>query len=224
MDNDNVKRWKAKNLRYKKAAMETLSFDAIKEELYNIVNECAEIQWFMSDTETLLNALDGDTEEEFEFRMMFAELEAKCDRLHDLFYTSYVTKHFDDMMVGILGNRYKVVGYDFYEEDYFGLTTFEAELAQTESGKLLMRLTKEQLISIWGQCLGIVISFLDIRHKYDYLKATFDILRDRNTSILKLVKDIDEVYEKAIEDKPWGEHSRLLDNLIAALPDQIWIE
>lgn len=224
MNTETVKREKARNMRYKKSALSTLGIETIKDELYEIGSECSNIQWFVDDDETLLNALDGDEEEEYEFRMMFSDLSAKCDQLDYAIRENYVTEHFDDLLVGILGDRYRVVGYDGYEEDYFNLTSWEGGLAQKESGKRLMRLTKEDLLSVAGQCLGVVISFLDIRHTYDYLKSTFDILKNENTSVLKMVKDIEEAYEKANEADFYGENARSLDILIQSLPERFWLE
>ena len=75
------------------------------------------------------------------------------------------------------------------------------------SGKRLMRKTKEEMISIIGQCFGIVIAYLDLRQSYDYLKATFDILRDDNLSILKMIKEIEAAYEAA-EKEQFSEYAQ----------------
>ena len=74
------------------------------------------------------------------------------------------------------------------EEDYYSLTAYDAQLAQTEAGKRLMRKTKADMLSTIGQCVGTLIAFLDLRQSYDYLKATVDILRDENTSLLKQIR------------------------------------
>lgn len=224
MNKDELKREKARNMRYKKAAMAAIGLDTINDELYEIGNECADIRYFIDDEETLMDALDGDDEEAYEFKMMFSDLSFKCEQLDGAMRDNYVTEHFDDFFVGILGNRYSAVGYDGYEEDYFSLTCWQTGLAQTESGKRLTRLTKDELLSVAGQCMGIVLSFLDIRYKYDCLKATFDILRNENTSVLKLITDINEAYEKANADDFYGDSTKRLDMLISSLPDRNWLE
>lgn len=220
---DNGRAYKAKQMRYKKAAMQMLNIEQITDELYNISSECDEIRYFMSDDETLTAALDGDDEEAYEFRMLFLDLSAKCEQLVNILQEEYVSEHFDDLLVGMLGNRFNTIGYDGFEEDYYNLTRFESDLAQRESGKRVMRLNKEQIISTCGQCLGIVISFLDVRHSYDYLKASFDILKDNNTSILKTVKDIEALYEKAVNDGYWGENTKLFNDFVMSLPDELWL-
>lgn len=65
----------------------------------------------------------------------------------------------DDCTVALIGNRYNTLGYDSEEEDYFSLTGYEQELAQTEAGKRLMRMTKAEMISTIGQCFGITLAF-----------------------------------------------------------------
>lgn len=218
---------RARGLRYKRPALDTLGYDAICDELYEISEACSEIQWFMDDdNETLLNALDGDEDEEYEFRMAFSDLSAKSEQLWEVIRGEVVRDSFDDCTVGLIGNRYNTIGYDGFEGDYFSLTSFEQELAYTDSGKRVMRMTKQEMVSTIGQCLGIVVAFLDLRHSYDYLKATFDILKDENTSILKVIKGIEIAYESA-DKTEWDIYSREVkefDSLVANLPDRFWIE
>lgn len=218
---------RARRLRYKRPALDSLGYDAICSELYEISDACSEIQWFMdNDGETLLNALDGDEDEEYEFRMAFSDLSAKSEQLWEIVMGEVVRDSFDDCIVGLIGNRYNLIGYDGYEEDYYSLTSFEQELAYTDSGKRVMRMTKQEMLSTIGQCLGITVAFLDLRHSYDYLKATFDILRDENTSILKVIKGIEIAYESAdkMEWDNWSREVKEFDSLVANLPDRFWIE
>jgi hypothetical protein len=222
---ENQKRYKSRNMRYKKSALQMLNIDDIERELDDIRCEYSDIQWFMSDDETLIDALDGDEDEEFEFRMLFSDLSAKGEQLDYAIRNNDVTKYFDDFIVNLVGDRYNVIGYDSYQEDYFSLTQFEAGLAQTESGKRLMRLTKDELLSISGQCLGIVIAFLDIRHSYDYLKSAFDILKEKNTGVLNAVKRIEELYELAEKANFYfrDPNTKLFENCTRELPDEVWI-
>lgn len=217
---------RAKNLRYKKAALASLSYESMSDELYEISSACGDIQYFMSDDESLVAALDGDEDDAFEFRMMFSDLSAKCDQLDEAIRDSGVQEHFDDFMVGLLGNKYHAIGYDSVEEDFYGLTSFEGELAQTESGKRIMTLTKANILSVAGQCLGAALAFLDVRYSYDYLKATFDVLKDQNVAFLQAIKDIEAAYsDAAAEDfNPYCSRTRIFDRLVSALPDQSWLE
>ncbi len=77
---------RAKNLRYKRPALASLGLDIITTELAEISEACSEIQWFIDgDDETLLNALDDDEEDEYEFRMAFSDLSSKAEELNNTF-------------------------------------------------------------------------------------------------------------------------------------------
>lgn len=224
---------RTRNLRYKRPALASMGYDAMITELWDIREACESIHWFTDqDDDTLLNALDGEEDEAWEFRMAFSDLEAKADRLTQIIHDYYgwegepFQRTYDDCTTALIGNRYKLLGYDFEEEDYFALTGYDRELAQTEAGKRLMRRTKAELLSAIGQCLGTLLAFLDLRQQYDYLKATFDILRDENTSLLRVIKDIDAAYEDI--SAGWlhctREAVRRFDTLLEDLPDRAWVE
>ena len=218
---------KARQLRYKRPALASVGYQTMETELSEIVEKCNEIQYFIDeDDDTLLNALDGNDEDEYEFKMSFSDLTFKAEQLYDAIHESCVEEYFDDCTVGLLGNQYNSVGYDSFEEDYYSLTRYEEELAYTESGKRLMRKTKEEMISIIGQCFGIVIAYLDLRQSYDYLKATFDILRDDNLSILKMIKEIEAAYEAAEKEQfsEYAQCTKHFDGLVKSMPEKLWIE
>lgn len=209
-----------------------MGFEFLRVELDDIRDACDTIHWWTDqDDETLLNALDGDDEDVWEFKLAFSHLEAKADELFEMIYElcryeDDFGQVYDDCTVALIGNRYQTIGYDSFEEDYYALTGYEPGLAQTESGKRLMRRTKAEIISIIGQCFGILIAFLDLRQQYDYLKATFDILRDENTSMLQQVREIDAAY-KALVTADWSarpEAEKKFDRLLSALPDRVWVE
>lgn len=217
---------RSRQLRYKKAALAELGYEQIRDSLYEISDECANIRWIMDgDIDTLTNALDGDEEEAYEFRMMFAELSAECEQLWSAI-DEYEEQHFDDCSVALIGNRFEAVGYDDFQEDYYSLTSYESELAVSESGKRIMRMTKPEMLQEIGRTLGIILSFQNVQYKYEYLKATMDILNGENTSYLQMIKDIESAYEKANEDgfHDWEQSTRNFDRLIGALPDKTWIE
>ena len=223
----NAKAMKAKAMMYKRPALASMGYDHMISELYEIQEACEDVRWFMEQgDDTLLNALGDDEEAEWEFRMAFGDLDGKAYQLIERLQEDLIQEDYDDCTVAMIGNRYDCVGFDSYQEDYFSLTRYEPDLAQTEAGKRLMRHTKAEMISTFGQCLGALIAFLDIRQQYDYLKATMDILRDENTSLLKQIKEIDAAYEAAADENflSWGSSTRKFDNLAQALPDWRWIQ
>ena len=227
IEKSEIKSRRTRNLRYKKPALASFGYDAIVAEMWEIIGAIEDVQWFIDDgDETLLNALDGDNEAEWEFRMAFADLAAKADRFHELWDEMVDKQAFDDYTVALIGNRYKLIGYDWDEEDYYSLFGYEKDLAFTEAGKRVMRHTKADMLSNIGMCMGIMIAFLDLRQSYDYLKATFDILRDENTSLLQTLKEIQDLYAKAAAENfySWRDATRQFDRMLANLPDHVWIE
>lgn len=213
---------RSRTLRYKRPALASMGFEAMRDELDMISDKCCDIHWWTdTDDETLLNALDGDEEDAWEFRLAFSELDNACDRLNQALWNSGIdAETFDTCTVALIGNRYNLVGFDDYEEDYFALTSYESELAEGEAGKRIMRLTKKEMISTIGQCFGILMAFLDVRQRFDYLSATFDILKDQNTALLDTIKEIEQLYEKARDDL---HNCTAFDALVNTLPQELWV-
>lgn len=227
-DIQQTKAERARSLRYKRPALDSMGYDFISDELCKISEVCSNIHWFAGqEDETLLNALDGNEEDEYEFRVAFANLEVKVAQLTQALqdHMCEIRDYFDDCTVALIGNRYNVLGFDTIEEDYYALSSFESELAVTESGKRLMRHTKAEMLSMIGQCMGITLAYYDIRHSFDYLKATMDILRDENTSLLKVIKDINTAYEEENEEGFMNQtEGNKFNALLNQLPDRIWLE
>jgi len=223
----NTKSERSRNLRYKRPALASMGYDAMISELYDISEACSDVHWFVdNDEETILNALDGDEEAEWEFKMAFADLEGKAEELMNAVGEWDIREEYDTCTVALIGNRYRTVGYDGMEEDYFALTGYQEELAYTEAGKKLMRRTKAEMLSIIGQSLGTLVAFLDLRQRYDYLKATMDILRDENTSLLQTIKEINAAYNAAAADGfyGWYDSVKKFDRLLNSLPARAWLE
>ena len=223
---------KTRNLRYKSPALASMGAHNIMDELDAIMCACNDVRYYIEQAdgdETLLNALDGDEDAEWEFCMAFADLAASAEQLQTILYNQNFEdfyRDFDDATVALIGNRYNVLGFDAEEEDYFALTNYEEDLAQTEAGRRLCRLTKAEMLSRIGWAFGITLAFFDLRQKYDYLKATFDILRDENTSLLDTIREIERAYAETEADdfREYKESTRRFDRLCAALPDRAWLE
>ncbi len=231
-DAEETKRWKAKQLRYKKPIVKGLNLEVIREELWDIQEECENVHWYFdTDEDTLINALDGDEDEAYEFKMMFSDLCAECDQMSEDLREEWVPDCFDRFFVAIGAGEScgGLLGYDYHECDYFGLS-YEGEWAESESKKVLKRMTKDELIEASRQCFRVYQSFIALRHRYDCLKAAMDILRDQNTGYLQMVKQIEEIYEKAEEESD-GFHYQLsgkkgmeLDMILKNMPQEAWIQ
>lgn len=233
MSAEETKRYKAKQLRYKKPIVKDLNLRTIQQELWDIQEACEDVRWYSdTDEDTLINALDGDEEEAYEFKMMFADLCAECELMRDDLEEEWIPDCFDRFFVAAgAGESFGgLLGYDSYEQDYFGLSCEEA-WAEDESKKVLKRMTKDELIAASRQCFRVYRSFIALRNRYDCLKASKDILRDQNTGYLQMVKQIEDVYEKADKETEgfrWtsgrspalDELNRILENM----PQEAWIQ
>jgi Tfp pilus assembly protein PilN len=49
-----------------------------------------------------------------------------------------------------------------------------------------------------------------------------DILKDENTALLNVIKQIEQEYEDA--DKTCFNDTRMFDRLLGQIPDRIWVE
>jgi hypothetical protein len=134
MTETETRRYKARQTLYRRAALDSLEYDSIGGQLEAISEECDDITYYYSYEDTLLDALDGDSDEAYEFRMMFTDLSVNCERLNEALQYVNAREYFNDVCVGLVGSKWRTVGYDGYEEDWRALTQFEAELAQTEKG------------------------------------------------------------------------------------------
>ncbi len=224
---------KARSLRYKHAALESLGSEFINDRLCEIEEACDDVQYFMdSEGKTLLDALDGDEEEAYEFTMMFADLSGDAYRLRDsLSEWGFDCQDYDDVTVAMIGERYRLVGFDIYEKDYYRLGGgYEKEWANEEAKKRLMGKTKAELLECVRRNWCIFLAFFDLDQRYQHLQATMDILRGDNTALLAVIRDIENKYEamfskwdsvyKHLDQKA----EREFDALLESLPDRAWIE
>ncbi len=226
MNAKQTKAAKVRMMRYKRPALASMGYDKIREELEEITEACDEIRYYdESDAESLLAAFDGDETEEEEFRMGFFDLSASAYELWEAIEDLCEKVEYDDCTVALIGNRYNLVGFDYGEEDYYDLCGYDCELANTEAGKRLMRLTKKDMLSTIGQGVGVLTSFLDLRQRYDYLKAALDVVRDENGSILQLLSDIEAAYDEAekVKFRSHEKATKKFDELTKSLPDRVWI-
>ena len=239
---------RCENLRYRKPALQSMGYFDILNGLEEIQDICIDIHWWIdSEQDFLMDALGGD-EEAFNFRFAFSDLETDAERLSDALreygwhidrddgeedddeYTA-VERAFDDMTVALIGNRFRLVGFDDYEMDYFSLAGYESSLAETEAGKRVMRMTKKEMLSTIGNCMGILLAYMDLQYKFDRLKATMDILQDKNSAMLDTIKDIEKAYDDWAKDTDiyhgmeishGRESAERFDELLEKLPAEIW--
>lgn len=81
-----------------------------------------------------------------------------------------------------------------------------------------------------NQAFRVLMCFLNVRYRYDYLKASFDVLKGENTSFLDAIRQIEKEYDDIMTHGAEDTYSvrkdreRHFDTLVAALPDKVWVE
>lgn len=228
---------KARNLRFKRPALRSAGFERIMSDLEEICAACDEVVYAADGDWELIGNLIGDEEEADEFRMLFPGISADAERLYENLMDCSGLLHdagteYDDCTVALLGECYKydyglhISGFDPFETDYFALTSFESDLATSESGKKLMRLTKAQMLDLISRSLRILMAYLDLRQRFDYLEASMDVIRGKNMAQIKASKEINQLYEEANEVKfdPYYEATRKLNKALALMPQRVFVE
>lgn len=233
MTADEKRREKARQMRYKKPIVKDLNFDSIRDYLYEIQEACEAVRWYCEDEDTLIDALDGDEDEAFEFKMMFSDLDAECEQMLEDMETFESWSDATDLFglffvaVGAADDYGGLLGYDSYEQDYYGLDD-DHRLIEHESRKKIERLTKKEIIDAAAWCFRIYQSFISLRYRYDCLKASLDILQEKNNGHIQMVRQIEQLYDRAEMDSMGFKYRTCdsvmqLDHVISAIPAEMWV-
>lgn len=223
----NMTKEKAMQLRYKKPIARDLNLEHITQDLWDMQEACEEIRWYTDSEDgedSLLNALDGDEDEAYEFKMTFADLCAECDQMAEDLHEEWVPECFDIFFVA--AGAKNLLGWDQYEGDYFGISGLES-YAEDESKEKLKKMKKDDLIDAVRQCFKIYQAYIGLRTRYDSLKAAIDILRNQNTGHLQTVKEIEKIYAAAIEyqkgNLEYKDDWKKFEIYTQALPQEAWL-
>jgi hypothetical protein len=229
MTAEETKRHKAKQLRIKKPIATHLNIETITQDLYDIQEECEEIHWYTDSedgNDSLINALDGDEDEAYEFKMAFADLCAECERMQEDLCEEWVPDCFDIFFVAAGAGENGLLGWDSYEQDYYDISAFRS-FAEDEAKKKLKAMTKDDMIAAARQCFKVYHAYMGLRNRYDSLKAAIDILRDENNGYLQTVREIERLYREASKNDwtrdEYSKESREWKQYTDALPPEAWI-
>ena len=228
VDAEETRRNKAKQLRYKKPIVKNINLDFIKQDLYDIQEACEEVRWYTDSddgSDSLINALEGDDDEAYEFKMAFADLCAECERMWEDLHEEWIPECFDIFFVATTNDNDEMLGWDSYEEDYMGIG-YSDRFLREDAGKKLKAMTKDNLIEASMQCMKIYRAYIGLRNRYDSLKSAIDILRDKNTGYLQAVREIEKLYEEASKAEnvyEWSKASKDWSQYTNSLPQEVWI-
>lgn len=207
-----------------------MNYQFLINELYEMQDVVQDVQWFCNDEDNLVNALDGDEDEAYEFRMAFSDLAAELEQFQEDLNNEYIPDCFDDLFPAAGADYFGgYAGWDGYEQDYFGLQPFEYTYAEQEAEKRICRMTKKELLEAVGACLKVYTSYMALRYRYDCLEVSLDILREKNLQTLKLFKAIEEQYDKAETESNHFEYEYQksvydLDRMLDQVPQEYWIQ
>ncbi len=224
------KAFRAKQLRYKKPISRCLNLEHIQSEIWDMISACEDIHWYDNDQESLVNALDGDEDEAYEFKMAFSDLEAELEQFQEDLDNAYVPDYFDLFFPAVkAGFAGGYLGFDQYEGDYYGLEPYEYSYAEDEAAKKLTGLTKKELLETAGACMKIFSQYTALRYRYDCMEAAIEILRGENMERIKVVKGIEEQYqiaEKASHGFIYRYEKEVikLNSMLDQVPQEYWIQ
>ena len=227
MTPNEIRQEKARKMRYKKPISKALNLEQIRSDLNDIQGDAQELAW-TEDDEALVAALDGDTDEAWEFRMAFSDLVADAERMERDLDESWVPECFDTFFPAV-GTRGGYLGFDEYEGDYFGIEAWEDDYAERCARDKLMQMRKADIFDAAGACLRIAQQYMELMYRYDCLRASIDNLKNQNEGLLQIVRGIETQYELAEEETShfrfdFGQEVSKLDRMLWNLPDRLWIE
>lgn len=195
---------------WKKSMLEGLGFDNVIEDLLNM-SENGDVYGYDRDEEGYYQ----------EYKPLFDDLADGAYRLYEAIaeWELLIRDHWDDATVGLLGETITVLGYDVVEHDYYGMLSYEENLAQNEALKRLERLSKRDLISLFRRVLVVLMSYADLKCAHDCLCSIVQELDERGAIMEKANKAIETLYADLT-----GAHVKQLDEIVRSVPPRMWVE
>ena len=225
-----------RNLMYKRAIVEELNLFEIQNCLTDMTEACSNIHYAFDDDETLINAFDGNEDEAHEFIMTFTDLDVEIERLYESFEEMYgyrddPEKEFNDVTVALIGEWFRILGFDSYREDFFGFESHYLEgISVEESQKRIMRKTKKDMLDKIGKTMAFLIKYIDVKSRYEYMKAAVDIFQNENIAVYSTIKNINDKYKELFDKNGkldrWEKEKQIreFDKIVEGLPEKYWVE
>ena len=238
---------RARNLRFKRPACLSLNWNGIREDLNEMVDDIGDAQW-MSGAYEALSETFGDDEESltFEFQVAFSSLAGELEQMYEdmgelqrmqeaYFYTEASDEYDDppqlfDLFFPAIDYTDDLIGYDIVEHDYYSIDPTFDDYVRRKAKERLKRLTKDQLIDMAGLCMEIARQYMSLRARYDGLNASINILKGRHEEMLKVVRNIEELYDRAERETEGFKHTFSCENYdklnkaLNQLPERLWVE
>ena len=225
-----------RNLMYKRSMLSELNLFTIQDSLSDMTEACSNIHYAFDDDETLINAFDGNEDEAHEFILSFSDLDYEIERLYEKLDEMYgyhddPERDFNDVTVALIGEWFDILGFDSFREDYFVFDTrYMEEIAVEESQKRVMRKTKKELLDEIGKTMAFLLKYIDVKSRYEYMKATVDIFKNENIAVLGVIKSINDKYNELFDRNGkidrWHKEKEIreFDKMAGDLPEKYWVE
>ena len=137
----------------------------------------------------------------------------------------------NDVTVALIGEWFDILGFDSFREDYFVFDTrYMEEIAVEESQKRVMRKTKKELLDEIGKTMAFLLKYIDVKSRYEYMKATVDIFKNENIAVLGVIKSINDKYNELFDRNGkidrWHKEKEIreFDKMAGDLPEKYWVE
>ena len=225
-----------RNLMYKRSMLSELNLFTIQDSLSDMTEACSNIHYAFDDDETLITAFDGNEDEAHEFILSFSDLDYEIERLYEKLDEMYgyhddPERDFNDVTVALIGEWFDILGFDSFREDYFVFDTrYMEEIAVEESQKRVMRKTKKELLDEIGKTMAFLLKYIDVKSRYEYMKATVDIFKNENIAVLGVIKSINDKYNELFDRNGkidrWHKEKEIreFDKMAGDLPEKYWVE
>lgn len=221
-----MKTKKIRSVKNKRPLVKNLNWSSVMDELYEMQEACAYVCYYGNYEDVFLEVFDYDSDEAREFQFAFSTLEADIERLIEDMWESFAREYFDDVFssVGASSEYGGFLQYDADEGDYFGIDYYYPDMNE-ESVSHMLRMTKKDMYDAFRMCYKVFQAYVGVKYRYDCLKITLDIVKDKLNGTLAIVNQINEIYELCdIGNFSYtNDVTRKLDQLFSLLPDEAWI-
>lgn len=193
---------------WKKSILQTLSLSDIYTWLYEIGEN--------GDPYGYENSEEGYYQE---YKEHFDELSCGAYSMLEALNDYDLKENWNDMIVALLGETHRVLGYDALETDYFHMLAFEEEWAQEEAIKRIKRLSKYDMIRCFRKVMTTLVLFFDLKSAHDCLTSIVEELDERNAIFKQKSMEIDRLYQDLTL-----KCDTEFEAAIAKLPQRMWVE
>ena len=200
----------------------------IMEKIQDIAEASYDIQWADDQLDDILGEELADT-----YRLQFADLSQACDDFNSD-YMEYQTmwtlededqgaSYFDAMVAASGGTDDLVYLDENGDGDYTPLLGYAADFARRmEAVSRIRRLTKDKLIELMGDVLGILTNYWDITLRHANLIGVYEVIKEEACEELDAVKGVEKAWEKWNESRELSEEYALA-HAVSQLPAKVWI-